>query len=108
MQEFPAYLTFEKEVCWLNHCIVRELPLGIRTMQYMIMALHCIYHYICLSMAALENQIHKEKTIVRDTVNPKAERLLNEYGNSVLRLAYSYLHNMTDAEDVLQDTLLLK
>ncbi|MBE5974135.1 MAG: RNA polymerase sigma factor [Paenibacillaceae bacterium] len=31
---------------------------------------------------------------------------MKEYGNSVLRLAYSYLHNMSDAEDVLQDTLI--
>ena len=39
-------------------------------------------------------------------VNQKAAQLLDEYGNSILRLAYSYLHNMTDAEDVLQDTLI--
>ena len=41
----------------------------------------------------------------REAVNCQAERLLNDYGNSVLRLAYSYLHNMSDAEEVLQDTL---
>ena len=28
------------------------------------------------------------------------------YGNSILRLAYSYLHSMEDAEDILQDTLI--
>ena len=28
------------------------------------------------------------------------------YGNSILRLAYSHLHNMEDAEDILQDTLI--
>jgi RNA polymerase sigma-70 factor (ECF subfamily) len=39
-------------------------------------------------------------------MNRQAERLLKEYGNSILRLAYSYLHNMSDAEDVLQDTLI--
>jgi len=39
-------------------------------------------------------------------INAQAERLLNEYGNSILRLAYSYLHNMSDAEDILQDTLI--
>lgn len=31
--------------------------------------------------------------------------MLNDYGNAVLRLAYSYLHNTADAEEVLQDTL---
>lgn len=38
-------------------------------------------------------------------VNATAERLLNQYGNSILRLAYSYLHNIADAEEVVQDTL---
>ena len=42
----------------------------------------------------------------REAVNRQAERILDEYGNSILRLAYSYLHNMSDAEEVLQDTLL--
>ena len=35
-----------------------------------------------------------------------AEHLLRDYGNAILRLAYSYVHNMADAEDVLQDTLI--
>lgn len=39
-------------------------------------------------------------------IGDQACRLMKEYGNSVLRLAYSYLHNMSDAEDVLQDTLI--
>lgn len=38
-------------------------------------------------------------------VNRQAERIMDEYGNSILRLAYSYLHNNGDAEEVLQDTL---
>ena len=41
-----------------------------------------------------------------EEVNQRAERLLDDYGNSILRLAYSYLHNISDAEDVLQDTLI--
>ena len=32
--------------------------------------------------------------------------MLTDYGNSILRLAYSYLHNLSDAEEVLQDTLI--
>ncbi|MFV0239794.1 MAG: RNA polymerase sigma factor [Lacrimispora sphenoides] len=39
-------------------------------------------------------------------INQQAGRLMESYGNSVLRLAYSYLHNMSDAEDVLQDALI--
>ncbi|MDO4490846.1 MAG: sigma-70 family RNA polymerase sigma factor [Lachnospiraceae bacterium] len=34
------------------------------------------------------------------------EQALDQYGNAILRLAYSYLHNMSDAEDILQDTLI--
>lgn len=36
----------------------------------------------------------------------QAEKMLNKYGDSILRLAYSYLHNMADAEDILQDTMI--
>lgn len=40
-----------------------------------------------------------------DDTNRRAEEILKTYGNSILRYAYSYLHNMSDAEEVLQDTL---
>ena len=36
----------------------------------------------------------------------RASQLLDKYGNSILRMAYSYLHNLSDAEDILQDTLI--
>ena len=36
----------------------------------------------------------------------RAGLLLDAYGDSILRLAYSYLHNRSDAEDILQDTLM--
>lgn len=42
----------------------------------------------------------------REESNQKTEQLLHDYGTSILRLAYSYLHNLADAEDVLQDTLI--
>lgn len=41
-----------------------------------------------------------------EALNRRAERLLNDHGNSILRLAYSYLHNSSDAEDILQETLI--
>ncbi len=40
------------------------------------------------------------------TQDATVARLLQEHGNAILRLAYSYLHNMADAEDILQETLL--
>lgn len=42
----------------------------------------------------------------REQINAQAEHLLDLYGNSVLRLAYSYLHNMADAEEILQESLI--
>ena len=42
----------------------------------------------------------------RAAINERAEYILDTYGDSILRYAYSYLHNMSDAEDILQDTLI--
>ncbi len=41
-----------------------------------------------------------------DAINANAANLMDRYGNMILRLAYSYLHNNADAEDILQDTLI--
>lgn len=46
------------------------------------------------------------KSVSEKHINMTAEEILNDYGNSVLRMAYSYLHNMSDAEDILQETLI--
>lgn len=50
--------------------------------------------------------VKQEKQDERAAVNQKAEKLLKDYGNSILRMAYAYLHNMSDAEDILQETLM--
>ena len=36
----------------------------------------------------------------------RAERILDVYGDAVLRLTYTYVHNMSDAEDILQNAFL--
>ncbi len=46
-----------------------------------------------------------QKEVSRAVLNQRAEQILNIHGDSILRYAYSYLHNMSDAEEVLQDTL---
>ena len=48
----------------------------------------------------------EEEPASRADVNARAAAALDEYGNAILRYAYSFLHNMADAEEVLQDTLL--
>ena len=53
-----------------------------------------------------EKKPHQEVLINQEPINQQAERLLTDYGNNVLRLAYAYLHNMNDAEEILQDTLI--
>ncbi|SDB12948.1 RNA polymerase sigma-70 factor, ECF subfamily [Pseudobutyrivibrio sp. YE44] len=35
-----------------------------------------------------------------------AEQILKDYGNDLLRFAYSYLHNMEDSEEIVQETLI--
>lgn len=42
----------------------------------------------------------------REQISRQAEHFLEEYGNSILRFSYSYLHNMSDAEEILQETMI--
>ncbi|WP_312432636.1 RNA polymerase sigma factor [Lacrimispora sp.] len=69
------------------------------------------YKLICLMLSSVKMESNKKAIPVEEAlrsaqINKQAGRLMESYGNSVLRLAYSYLHNMSDAEDVLQDTLI--
>lgn len=47
----------------------------------------------------------REKKAARET-HAELTRLFERYGNAVFRAAYAYLHNKSDAEDVMQDTFL--
>ncbi len=42
----------------------------------------------------------------KERIAQNAGRMLDQYGDGILRLAYSYLHNMSDAEDIVQETLI--
>ncbi|WP_029231545.1 RNA polymerase sigma factor [Butyrivibrio sp. VCB2006] len=44
--------------------------------------------------------------VANKSATERAAELMDKYGNMILRVAYSYLHNMEDAEDILQDTLI--
>lgn len=48
----------------------------------------------------------KTEIQISSRTDQMATEALNTYGNAILRCAYSYLHNMADAEEILQDTLL--
>ena len=58
------------------------------------------------SIRAAQAGPNEESVVDREQINQRAEALLTRYGSSILRLAYSYLHNMDDAEEILQDTLI--
>lgn len=47
-----------------------------------------------------------DRAASQEQLNQQAEQALNDYGSHILRIAYSYLHNTSDAEEVLQDTLI--
>ena len=54
---------------------------------------------------ALFARIKEEPAPAKPEVRERAALLLDRHGDIVLRCAYAYLHNMADAEEVLQDTL---
>lgn len=59
----------------------------------------------CFLLFSHENAL-AEKENNHEGIVQQTERIFNDYGNSILRLAYSYLHSMGDAEEVLQETLI--
>lgn len=63
----------------------------------------CICRFAPSKTRALPRKAH---VVDKEFINCQAQRYLDEYGNCILRLAYSYLHNSSDAEDILQDTLI--
>ena len=60
-----------------------------------------LFHAAARLFAAKETS----KAAAQDDVSARAAQILDSHGNAILRYAYSYLHNMADAEEVLQDTL---
>lgn len=63
-----------------------------------------IKNYVKQLLNAIE-KADAEKTNAEDA-NAKATQILHDYGNGILRMAYSYLQNMDDAEEILQETLI--
>lgn len=71
------------------------LPLGWR-----------LWQMLCTVAAFAVSLLPKKEQTAADRAGQIAAQALDTYGNAVLRCAYSYLHNMADAEEILQDTLL--
>ncbi|MGN1021937.1 MAG: RNA polymerase sigma factor [Lachnospiraceae bacterium] len=47
-----------------------------------------------------------EKADASSARKARAENILDRYGNSILRYAYTFLHSREDAEEVLQETMI--
>lgn len=63
-----------------------------------------MWKIICYFSKDVDNE---NKSLSRtEEINATAVRILNLYENDILRMAYSYLHNMEDAEDIVQDTVI--
>lgn len=61
------------------------------------------------TVAALKRAVilpFKKADSERTVLNERAEKFMKMYGSYVLRLAYSYVKNMDEAEDILQETLI--
>lgn len=88
----------------MGHCLTQENTFAL--FAHRIFSVICsFWNHVLLTYSA-GSAVPVEKTISQEAVNQQAERILTDYGNSILRLAYSYLHNMSDAEEILQDTLI--
>lgn len=46
------------------------------------------------------------KPVETVSISQQAAQILDTYGDTILHYAYSYLHNQSDTEEVLQDTLI--
>lgn len=49
---------------------------------------------------------NRTKANIRISREQYLRNIMDTHGNRILRLAYSYLHNMQDSEDILQDVLM--
>lgn len=76
-----------------------------RLKKYMLFALGAVRQRMTAQSAVLGKTVAPEAARRSAITEETAARLLDDYGNSVLRLAYSYLHNVSDAEEILQETL---
>lgn len=88
----------------MENCLTQEYP-GLSFPELLYGLFRFLVHTLITPFKDANKETAAQQTVNRAAVNEQAERMLNDYGNAVLRLAYSYLHNMADAEEVLQDTL---
>lgn len=57
-------------------------------------------------ISRFETHSASAETTGKAKTKEETARAFDVYGNNILRLAYAYVHNMEDAEDILQETLI--
>ena len=87
----------------METCLVNELWFT-KIYRWIFSAAHSVRKATGTIIAEREGGLKSETG--RSAINKRAEYILDSFGNSILRYAYSYLHNMSDAEEILQETLL--
>lgn len=60
---------------------------------------------ICFSVYLLAAKTIAKSQTKTDTQEQYLRKVMDRHGNRILRLAYSYVHNMQDAEEIVQDVL---
>ncbi len=92
--------------------VQRRISLFIKTLRIhafdYIKNLHTRPHSYAAAVLPSSQTADRQESVTSQqaVINQTASRLLDDYGNHILRLAYSYVHNMSDAEDILQETLI--
>ena len=89
----------------MKTCLTWEYP-RLSFVELLCGLIYSFTHLSFCTFAETDDEIAVQRAASRAVINEQLERMLLDYGNSVLRLAYSYLHNMPDAEEVLHDTLI--
>lgn len=86
-------------------CLVKEKAIP-SPMDWVLRLFEVVSRIFPVRLLAVSKKSEEDQhTVDREAINQQAERLLTQHGDTVLRMAYSYLHNMEDAEEILQDTL---
>ena len=57
-------------------------------------------------LSSEENTKAPGRQCSKEEIEAAAEEVLTTMGDAILRLAFSYLHNREDAEDILQETMI--
>lgn len=86
--------------------ILWKMGNGMSVLKFLYFGIVKGYSRLCQRYAFLRGKQEQTSIQKGKSLEKQAEQLLNEYGDSILRLAYTYLHNMADAEDILQETMI--